>query len=155
MSDQNKTIKHPLERYKRIADQTIRQQCIDNFDENHYSYFKYIDKGSVQDAINCGFNWVNSIQGGEYWVSVVRMLLKKDITILPEPIEEPLNEPKLMVGVNTYSTVLEMMVEEQKQKNDQLRSEKEKLRECLYDILESMLIAGTEKEEEVKQLLNK
>jgi len=120
-------IKHPLERYKRIADPTIRQQCIENFDEEFYREYKYLDTGSQQDALLHGFNWY----------------LAEDVQDTPGKTYA------------YFTGVYAMLSKESQSEIDQLRTENEKLRECLYDILESMLIAGTEKEEEIKTLLNK
>jgi hypothetical protein len=130
----NAEITHPLERYKLIADPTISQQCIDNFNRfnlNHEYAYEF-DDGSIADAISCGFSWVNTPEGKSYWegIHAKAKAVTNILPLLPEPIEEP-------------------------SELNQLRTENEKLRECLNDILESMLIAGTEKESKVKQLLNK
>jgi len=161
-------ITHPLERYKRIADPTIRQQCIDNFDEEFYRLRLAEgnkDNGTICDAIEYGFDWEINLEDFDYWSDIFGQALNGTLPLLPEPIEEPLNEPtnepKLIVGANTYSTVLEMMVEELKQKNDQLRSENEKLRECLAYYYDNARFSNYSVEEhltasyQAKQLLNK
>lgn len=145
-----KEITHPLERYKLIADPTIRQQCIDNFDEELYIAelnVGYEDGGTIADAIYSGFDWDKSPQGYEYWEGVHNRAVIGILPLLPEPIEEPLTEP-----TNEPNEL------------NQLRTENEKLRDWIKNIVnrESMYtVKGqgktlTAKEiREAKQLLNK
>jgi hypothetical protein len=97
-------IKHPLERYKLIADSTIRQQCIDNFDEEFYKKHKNHDDGSIEYSIILGFNWHISPEKTKYWSKIRLQAIDGILSLLPEPIEEP-------------------------SELNQLRSENEKLRE--------------------------
>jgi hypothetical protein len=152
-------ITHPLERYKRIADPTIRQQCIDNFDEEFYLDYcsRNPDDGSVQDAIINGFSFFKSEQGKGYWYKIA---FGNTLHLLPEPIES-LNESKLIVGADSYQTTLETLIAVQKETIDQLRSENEKLRECLEYYYNNARFSNYSVEEhltatyQAKQLLNK
>jgi hypothetical protein len=134
-------ITHPLERYKRIADPTIRQQCIDNFDETQYKQITDIDSddGTLSDAIASMCFWAKTPQGHAYWQEIYDKILAGTLPLLPEPIEEP-------------------------SELDQLRTENEKLREFIqffankYDAIEEDdLRAVVFKDErfKAKYLLNK
>ena len=142
-------ITHPLERYKRIADPTIRQQCIDNFDWRFYTkYINDCDGGDISDAIFYGLDWDNTPEGYDYWDKIHNDAINGTLELLPEPVEEPsvaelknsMREPYLEI--------------------DQLRSENEKLRECLrfFALLNesepqyATIIGGIK---QAKQLLNK
>jgi hypothetical protein len=133
-------ITHPLERYKLIADPTIRQQAIDNFDEEFYLERKHLDSGTMQDALLLGFNWFytnvrdTKEESYGYFTGVYAMLSKE---LLPEPIEEP-------------------------SELNQLRTENEKLREFAEHTMNALgkLRFPTESElkelvTQAKQLLNK
>jgi hypothetical protein len=82
---------HPLERLKRIADETIRKQAIENFDEEFYKSqvecVKY-DKVGVPEAIELGFDWEDSPQGHDYWDDIHNKAKRGELPLLPEPIEE-------------------------------------------------------------------
>jgi len=130
---------HPLERLKRIADETIRKQAIENFDEEFYKSqvecVKY-DKVGVPEAIELGFDWEDSPQGHDYWDDIHNKAKRGELPLLPEPIED-----------NPTSEI------------DQLKLENEKLRECLKGFIEwhkeypSYLVLK-ELQDEAKQLLN-
>jgi hypothetical protein len=88
MSNKNNKIQHPLERYKLIADPTIRQQCIDNFDEEYYKNSKKYDDGGIEDAILYMCFWENTPQKTPYWSTVLEKIIRGTLEILPEPIED-------------------------------------------------------------------
>jgi len=111
-------ITHPLERYKRIADPTIRQQAIDNFDEKWYKENQNDDNGLICDAIFIMCIWGDTKQGLGYWLDIHESAKNGTLELLPEPIEEPLTEP-----TNEPNEL------------NQLRTENEKLRECLKEML--------------------
>jgi hypothetical protein len=128
-------ITHPLERYKLIADPTIRQQCIDNFNEYRYIAERENDKGTLYDAIDCGIWWRATPEGYDYWSNVHNDAIDGTLPLLPEPIEEP-------------------------SEIDQLRTENDKLRECLQSYYDKDYLWLTDNdikifESKVKQLLNK
>ena len=140
-------ITHPLERYKLIADPTIRQQCINYFDKSFYERFKYLDKGSVMDAINLGFIKSNCDEHKPYWDNVIKMLKNGTLELLPEPIEplnEPTNEPKTMFLIDdgenkviTDETLTLIKVSE----IDQLRTENDRLQKALdFNVKENVNI---------------
>jgi hypothetical protein len=80
-------ITHPIERYKLIADPTIRQQCIDNFDELIYKGNKKYDSNSLSDAIYFGFEWTHS-GGDKYWSDIFDKAENGTLELLSEPIED-------------------------------------------------------------------
>jgi hypothetical protein len=106
-------ITHPLERYKLIADPTIRQQCIDNFSQEYWDKWAIDDDNSIDNAIFHMNNWETTPQGRKYWQYVWEKAIDRKLPLLPEPIEE-------------------------QSEIDQLRSENEKLRECLSDCLQML-----------------
>lgn len=87
MNEKNE-IKHPLERYKLIADPTIRQQAIDNFNEEYYNDDKHLDYGSVEDAIFLMCLWGDTEQGLDYWGEIYKKIKRGILPLLPEPIED-------------------------------------------------------------------
>jgi hypothetical protein len=134
-------ITHPLERYKLIADPTIRQQCIDNFDEEFYRLRLAEgnkDNGTICDAIEYGFDWEINLEDFDYWSDIFGQALNGTLPLLPEPIEdnptlgyktslassEPIEEPNLTIESIGDLRSDKMIIAE-------LRTENEKLRECL------------------------
>jgi hypothetical protein len=150
-------ITHPLERYKRIADPTIRQQCIDNFNEKLYS--SRFDNGTISNSIIEGFIWRDTPQGQTYWEVIYNKSINGTLELLPEPIEEPNTMFLIYDGVDkviTDETLTLIKVSEL----DQLRSENEKLRGYLksYYDKDHLWLTDNDKqifESKVKELLNK
>lgn len=144
-------IKHPLERYKLIADPTIRQQAIDNFDEEFYNNNKHLDDGSIDDAIHLGFYWFLTSEKTKYWSNIRKRILEGTLELLPEPIEEPTKyisreiadqyqglfnliskEHGLTLTISEMDDIVSESLKLASQSEiDQLRTENEKLRECL------------------------
>ena len=83
-----KNITHPLERLKLIADETIRKQAIENFDENHYREYRVLDSGSIADAIYNSFVWNSTPQEHRYWQKIHTKALNNQLELLPEEPSE-------------------------------------------------------------------
>lgn len=78
---------HPLERLKRIADETIRKQAIENFNQEYYDENSKNDNGNLESAIMWSFDWLNSPQKYDYWNQIWNLSINNQLELLPEPIE--------------------------------------------------------------------
>lgn len=153
-------IKHPLERYKLIADPTIRQQCIDNFNEDYYNDDKHLDDGSVEDAIFVMCLWSDTEQGYDYWEEIYNKIKRGTLPLLPEPIEgnPTLGDKTLLAKGDIYAEFNHLA-----EQYDQLRTENEKLREWIISIVNRSPMTTTQIQlilspydiHQAKQLLNK
>jgi hypothetical protein len=151
---------HPLERLKRIADETIRKQAIENFSQDYYAENCKKDNGTISFAIMWSFVWRSSPQEYDYWKNIYYLAINNQLELLPEPIEDeqPINIHREIAdqyqglfnlmskeyGLTLTISEMDEIVSESLKLTEleKVKLENEKLRECLDVVYKSLCTYG-------------